>query len=68
MSILTRTTMDHFKCETPGCTSDHSVLYLNPRCCQAGAATVRYFRDDGVLVLECPKCETAYAAIKVAGS
>ena len=63
---LTRVDLDSAGCDWPGCThTDHPVMYLHPRCHPSAGTCVEY-RRDGVLRIQCRKCEKLVAKVLVA--
>lgn len=52
MAYLTCKELNDVGCSNPGCTGDHSIIYMHPRCHEAG--TFAFFdKTTGVLMLEC---------------
>ena len=63
---LTRSALDATGCGDPGCTEDHSIIYLHPKCHPDAGTWTSYNKDTGTLAVECTECEMVLARIKVA--
>jgi hypothetical protein len=63
---VTAASLDKAECGTPGCTEDHSVLYLNARCHPESGTRARYIKKDRVLIIDCLECGRRVAYIAVA--
>ena len=61
---LTQTQLDTVGCGTPGCTSDHSVIYIHCKCGDEKLA-VFYEKITGDFVVECKVCEREVVRIAV---
>lgn len=64
----TQEDMQRMGCNSPGCTEDHSVLCLSPLCHPGARVECHYDKPDGVLYVECAKCERPVASFLVASS
>jgi hypothetical protein len=51
-----KATLDAMGCGTPGCTHDHSSLYLHSECHSEAPMWARYDKVNGALILECSIC------------
>jgi hypothetical protein len=68
MPIATRSTLNATGCDEPGCTHDHSVLWLCSLCHPTEGLEVAYEKATGVLTVTCKVCETLVARILVGDS
>ena len=50
---LTQTELNALDCGTPGCTADHSVIYLHCDQCEVEDLAVCYDKPHGEMVVEC---------------
>lgn len=55
-------------CGSPGCTHDHTVLYLHARCHPSAGGRVSYDKRTGNIRIVCRRCEDLIAEIAVARS
>lgn len=60
---LTREQLDQGGCGTPGCTHDHTVLYLHGRCHPSTGARVSYDKRTGTLAVACRRCSALIAVV-----
>lgn len=65
---LTREELDQGGCGTPGCTHDHTVLFLYGRCHPSAGGRVSYDKRTGSLRVVCRRCEDLIAEVAVAKS
>jgi len=65
MEILTQHSLSDVGCSEPGCTHDHSELFLHAGCHDEGL-WARYKKANGHLTLMCSVCETPLATFLVA--
>lgn len=61
---LTRTELDRMQCMTPDCDEPHGALYFHGRCHPESPTWAWY--ENGVVTVECAKCEAVIAAVTVA--
>jgi hypothetical protein len=52
-------------CETPGCTHDHSVIYMASHCHPGGGLFVKFVKDVGALIMECKVCRQPVGGVWV---
>jgi hypothetical protein len=62
---VSRTELDAMGCGTPGCTHDHSTLYLTPGCHPGSGTFVHYLKEHGYIIVECAECEKPVGAFWV---
>jgi hypothetical protein len=63
---LTQEDLDGEQCATPGCTEDHSVLFINPHCHPTRAIEPAYYKADGTLRVRCARCQRPVAVFQIA--
>ena len=66
MQALTQNELNPMGCCTPGCTDDHSVLYMHPRCHDEGIEA-RYEKQSGHFIVSCAVCEREVIRVLVCG-
>ena len=54
--LLFKEDMDSAGCDDPGCTHDHSVLYLHAQCHPRTGCVVRYKKEEGQMIVSCLRC------------
>ena len=64
--ILTRTKLDTMGCGNPGCTHDHTQLYLGPKCHEGAPTESSYNKLTGTVTVECSICGKPAAQFAVA--
>jgi len=65
-AVLTRDDLDLFRCSTPNCGHDHTIIYLNPGCYIDGGVDAFYDKRDGTLTLSCNVCDEPFATLQIA--
>jgi hypothetical protein len=66
MTALARDQLDKMGCGIPNCGHDHTVLHLQAVCHPNAGTAVKYDKRTGLLTIECKKCKTLMARVKVA--
>jgi hypothetical protein len=66
MKIETRNSLAELGCDSPHCTHDHSVLFMQPACHPNAGFVAIYEKASGILTMCCCVCETPMAAFLVA--
>lgn len=67
-AVLTREDLDATGCGNPGCTHDHTVLFLGTNCHPQAGLNVSYDKRTGRLCVTCRRCDAPAAEIAVARS
>lgn len=62
----TQEDMQTVECNAPGCTHDHSVLWVSPNCHEDAPLEAYYVKQDGVLYIRCADCRRPVTAFLVA--
>lgn len=62
-AILTREDLDASGCDDPGCTHDHSILYLHSQCHPDHGVTARYDKRQGLVIICCLGCHVEVVRI-----
>jgi hypothetical protein len=63
---LTQEDLDGEQCATPGCTENHSVLFINSICHPTRPIEAAYYKADGTLRVRCVRCGRPVAVFQVA--
>ena len=63
---LTREDLDRGGCAEPGCTHDHSVLYLHAKCHPYAAVEAAYSKATGTLEVRCYRCKALVVELQIA--
>lgn len=63
--IVTKTELNKAGCGSPGCTHDHSTLFLTAACHPAHGLEVKYVKEKEQLVVTCYVCETEVTTIQL---
>jgi hypothetical protein len=62
--LVTKADLDAAGCDAPGCTHDHSVVFLHAACHMTEAVHVRYDKTLGQLIIGCFRCGREVARIE----
>jgi hypothetical protein len=65
MTVITKEEMNAAGCGSPGCTHDHSVLYLTAECHPHGGLEVRFEKATEQLVITCFVCEGEVTTVQL---
>jgi hypothetical protein len=64
--VVTYAQLNQRRCSTPGCTANHSLLYLHAQCHPEAALLSYYIKAEHQLVILCASCEREIIRIDIA--
>ena len=65
MAVVTKKELSEAGCGSPGCTHDHSVIYLTQACHPSQGVEVRYDKLKEQLLVTCFVCDADVATIQL---
>jgi hypothetical protein len=65
MATVTKKELGEAGCGTPGCTHDHSVIYLTQGCHPGKGLEVRYDKQKEQLLVTCFACDADVTTIQL---